>query len=60
MSRITVSTYLGDGAFVSHGSYHGEVVLTTSDGIKDTNTVVLDPNGVNMLIHWLKYEGLMK
>jgi hypothetical protein len=33
--------YIGDGAFVD---FEGEnVVLTTSDGLKDTNRIVLEP-----------------
>ena len=47
-------TYLGDGAYVQFGSYTAEVVLTTEDGIRATNTVVPGPNEIRMLMEWLK------
>jgi len=35
--------YLGDGVYVSEGAYHGELVLTTENGIATTNRIVLGP-----------------
>lgn len=35
-------TYLGDGVSVEEDSL-GYIVLTTSNGIRTTNTIVLDP-----------------
>lgn len=46
-------SYLGDGAFVQIGSFQGEVVLTTEDGVAVQNRVVLDEQGVLNLFRWL-------
>jgi len=51
---IKSAVYLGDGAYVMAGSYQGEVILFTSDGINTTNQVVLGPNEVKALIIWIK------
>lgn len=59
-NRLTVKTYLGDGAYVEHGSYRGEIVLTTDNGIHETNRVVVDPSGLHVLVRWLREEGLLK
>ncbi len=54
MSDIdTKKSYLGDGAFVQIGSFHGEIVLTTEDGISVQNRVVLGPMELKLLIRWL-------
>lgn len=51
--------YLGDGAYVDVGSYRGEVVITTEDGISVQNQVVLGPNEVLALLHFLKkHDGI--
>jgi hypothetical protein len=50
-------TYLGDGVYVSHGAYNGEIVLTTENGISATNTIVLEPEVLAALILWLKANG---
>lgn len=34
--------YLGDGAYAEFDSMNG-IVLTTSDGIRDTNVIYLEP-----------------
>lgn len=34
--------YLGDGVYVESGVFVGEFILTTTDGISVTNSVVLD------------------
>jgi len=44
--------HIGDGAFVEFDGYH--IVLTTSDGIRDTNRVCLDPGVVAMFDLWMK------
>lgn len=42
LEKIKKKHYLGDGAYVHHDGWH--IVLTTSDGISDTNTVCLEPS----------------
>lgn len=46
--------YIGDGVYVEEGSFKGEVVLTTSNGMQDTNTIVLEPSVVKALSKWLE------
>ncbi len=43
--------YLGDGAYVEFDGYH--IVLTTSNGITNTNTIALEPDVFKALV---KYE----
>ena len=43
--------YLGDAVYVEHDGYH--VVLTTSDGIRDTNRICLDPYVLLSFYNWL-------
>lgn len=45
-------TYLGDGVYAVVGDY-GDVVLTTEDGIRATNTIVLEAEVLYALIKWL-------
>ena len=47
-------TYLGDGAYVQQGSYIGEVILTTEDGISVQNRIVLGSTEIHVLLHWLE------
>ena len=47
-------SYLGDGAYVDMGSFMGEVVLTTENGIRETNRVVLGPHEMVLLCRWLR------
>lgn len=59
---MPAKTYLGDGAFIETGSYLGEIILTTSNGIRTTNTIVLGPEQ-NLAIAefmrvWAKEEGI--
>ncbi len=49
----TKKIYLGDGAFVQIGSFRGEVVLTTEDGVNVQNRVVLGPDEIRALLLWL-------
>ena len=44
--------YLGDGAFVYFDGYH--VVLSTEDGISETNRVCLDAYALAAFEDWLK------
>lgn len=52
---INFKTYLGDGVYVDIGSYKGEVVLTTENGISVQNTVVLGPSEIDALQRWLEH-----
>jgi hypothetical protein len=54
--KTKLKAYLGDGAYVETGSYFGEIVLTTSDGIRTTNAVVLGPDECSLLIEFIKNE----
>jgi hypothetical protein len=47
-----LETYLGVGAYVYLSDWD-EVVFYTSNGITETNTVVLDTDGLRMLMNWL-------
>lgn len=38
---ITMKAYLGDGVYLDYDGY--ALVLTTEDGIRATNTIVLEP-----------------
>lgn len=49
---LTDRTYLGDGASVELDPRG--VVLTTSDGTRDTNTVVLEPSVLAAFRRWLR------
>lgn len=44
--------YLGDGAYASWDGYY--IKVTTEDGLSVTNTVVLDNDGVNNLLRFIK------
>ncbi len=57
---LTKKSYLGDGAYVQLGSYATEVVLTTEDGVSETNRVVLGPYEIDALLRWLKEQRIMK
>lgn len=46
-------SYLGDGAYIKDGSYKGEIVIYTSNGIEDTNTVALGQPEIRNLESWL-------
>jgi hypothetical protein len=46
----TGKTYLGDGAYVHFDGYH--IVLTTSDGIRTTNEVCMEPAVIAAFEHW--------
>jgi len=40
--RAPEKRYLGDGVYIAPGSYLGEFILTTEDGISVQNSIVLD------------------
>ncbi len=42
-------SYLGDAVYVVRQGY-GDLVLTTEDGIRETNRIVLDPSVYNSLM----------
>lgn len=45
-------TYLGDGVYVE-ADYHG-LILTTSDGLCDTNTIVLEAEVYAALVRFVE------
>jgi hypothetical protein len=54
-----VKSYLGDGVYIDHGSYRGEIVLTTEYGSREpTNTIILGPDELRFLDMWLERENL--
>lgn len=53
-------SYLGDGAYVQLGSYLGEVVVTTENGISVQNTVVLGVREIRALIRYLKRHDFLE
>jgi hypothetical protein len=46
-----MKTYLGDGAYARFDGF--AVVLTTSDGIYNTNTIVLEPQVLVAFERWV-------
>lgn len=49
--------YLGDGVYGEMDGY-GNVILTTEDGIRATNTIHLEPEVLRALMAWLSGFGL--
>ena len=49
--------YLGDGAYAALDEF-GNVVLTAEDGIRATDTIVLEPVVLRALMAWLSTHGL--
>ncbi len=47
--------YLGDGAYVDHDGY--ALILTTSNGMRDTNRIALEPE---VWINLLRYVDQLK
>lgn len=47
--------YLGDGVYVREEG--GDVVLTTENGISETNTIILEPSVLQSLDEWLRRRG---
>jgi len=54
MSERKEKEYLGDSVYIEQGSFQGEVILTTDNGLGPSNTIVMDPNVVEA---FLKYIG---
>lgn len=46
--------YLGDGAYCKYGSYPGELIIYTSNGMHLTNSVHLEPLAIQLLIQFIK------
>jgi len=44
-----IKIYLGDGAYAAQGRFAGEIVLTTEDGYRATNTIYLDAHTLKAL-----------
>jgi hypothetical protein len=42
--------YIGDGAYVEWRGPGWDITLTTSDGLRDTNTIVLGPSEWDELV----------
>jgi hypothetical protein len=47
-----MKTYLGDGAYAEWDGH--DMTLTTSNGIEDTNTVVLEPGVLGMFLRFVQ------
>ena len=45
--------YIGDSVYVDV-DFAGRVVLTTEDGIRATNTIVLEVDVLNHLLEWIE------
>ena len=48
--------YLGDGVYAEVDRF-GVLTLTTEDGIRATNTIVLEPQVLSALEAYLKHHG---
>lgn len=58
-----MEVYLGDGVYAKWSSYSstfGELELRTSNGIRDTNTIVLGTFEIESLLEFLKQNGVIK
>jgi hypothetical protein len=44
--------YLGDGVYATRGDY-GDITLTTEDGVRVTNTVVLEREVIGELVRFI-------
>ena len=47
-----MKTYLGDAVYVERTVF-GDVLLTTSDGARDTNRIVLEPSVLEAFQEWI-------
>jgi hypothetical protein len=50
MPNLKHRQYLGDAVYASFDGYH--IVLTTENGISETNRICLDPAVFNSLVHY--------
>lgn len=46
--HLPSKVYLGDGCYAEHS--HGVIVLTTENGIRTTNRIVLEPEVLRALV----------
>ena len=46
--------YIGDGVYMAPGSYFGEIILTTEDGITVQNTIVLGLSEISNILTTLR------
>ncbi len=46
--------YLGDGVYLQEGSFRGELVLTTENGISVQNRVVLEDHVIGLIQAWIE------
>lgn len=53
MSTHKKSAYIGDGVYADFDGY--DLILRTNDGLRDTNTVVLEPEVLANLTKWLEH-----
>ncbi len=51
--------YLGDAVYIDDGNFGG-VVLTTSNGVVDTNTIHLDDSVLKNLFGWIERKKEVK
>ena len=42
-------TYIGDGVYIKQGSWQGEVIIYTSNGITEENHIYLGPQEIEAL-----------
>ena len=47
--------YIGDGVYVA--SQHGQIHVTTENGVEITNRVVLETETLDALLQWLSRHG---
>jgi hypothetical protein len=51
---LPAKVYLGDGVYLEYKSASTSLVLTTSDGIRTTNEIVLDSDTYNALTRYVE------
>jgi len=50
--------YLGDAVYVDV-TKHGEIILTTENGVRATNTIVLEPKVLQSFLDYLQTEEVI-
>ena len=55
----TTKQYLGDGVYCAPGSFDGEVVLTTEDGVSVQNAIILEPPVWGAFLRYLGHEPVV-
>jgi len=51
-------TYIGDGVYCE--VMNGEIILTTEDGVRKTNTIFLEPYMIEFILTFLRNQGVIK